>query len=217
MLHTHLLRFTNKSLCKSRMTKVRAVLERHDGGIKLVNKTIPDLVSAGSPPFLPAKHPIANLCFSLLLLSPEGVRMVRQCRCANGLIPVPDLSVTPTIPCSLWEICNFVTHTTTSKTWARNTSAWARVLSSTLVTCFPRFSLSGLLSFVLFHPMFKPSEVYVSLRIGSSGAKFLLYLILLSILNLSFAYDVGYFHGLLVHFLKTITSISCYYLLHFPS
>ena len=82
---------------------------------------------------------------------------------------------------------------------------------------FLRFPLAGLLSFVLFHPMFKPAEVYVSLRIGSSGAKFLLYLILLYILNLGFAYDADYFHSLLVHFLETVISISCYYLFHFPS
>jgi len=125
--------------------------------------------------------------------------------------------VTPTIPCRIYAICNFETHTTTSKTWARKVSAWARALSSTLVTCFPRFLLGGLLSFVLFHLMIKPPEVYVSLRIGSSGAKFLLYSILLSILNLGFAYDAGYFHGLLVHFLETAISISCYYLLYFPS
>ena len=65
--------------------------------------------------------------------------------------------------------------------------------------------------------MFNPPEVYVSLRIGSFRAKFLLYLILLSILILGFVYDAGYFHDLLIHLLGTVISISYYYLFHFPS
>jgi len=50
-----------------------------------------------------------------------------------------------------------------------------------LTNKFPRFPLGGLLSFVLFYPMFKPLEVSVSLRIASSRAKFLLYFGVLSI------------------------------------
>jgi len=81
-----------------------------------------------------------------------------------------------------------------------------------LTNKFPRFLLGGLLSFVLFHPMFS-----ISLRIGSFRAKFLLYLILLSILNHGFTHGAGYFHGLLVHFLEATISISYYYLFHFAS
>jgi len=85
-----------------------------------------------------------------------------------------------------------------------------------LISKIPRFPLGGLSSFVLFHPMFKPSEVSASLRIGTARAKFLLYLVLLSVLNLDFAHDAGYFDHLLVYFLEATISISCYYLFYFP-
>jgi len=84
------------------------------------------------------------------------------------------LNITLTIPCSPWAVCDFVTHITTSKTWARKVSTWARVFTSTLVTRFPLYPLGGFLSFVLFHTRFKPPDAFASLRIGSSGAKFLL-------------------------------------------
>ena len=86
-----------------------------------------------------------------------------------------------------------------------------------LINKSPWFPLGGFLSFVPFHPMFKPPKVSVSLRIGSPRAKFLIYLVLPSILNLGLAHDAGYFHSLLVHFLETTKSISYYYLFHFPS
>jgi len=120
------------------------------------------------------------------------------------------------VPCGLWAIDNLVTHVTTSKTWARNASVWVKVLTSTLVTHFPFSPLGDLLSFVLFNPRFKPSEVSISLIIGSSKVELFLCLAFFSILNLGLIDDAGHYHSLLIHFLKVGVSVPCYYLLHFP-
>ena len=100
------------------------------------------------------------------------------------------------VPCGLWAVVDLVTHMTTSKTLARNASAWAKVLMSTLVTHFPLLPLGGLLSFVLSHPKFKPPGVSISLGIGSSRVKHSLCLAFFPIFNLSFIDDAATFTAL---------------------
>ena len=126
-------------------------------------------------------------------------------------------SIALIVPCGLWTNGGPVTHVTTPKTWARNASAWAMVLTPTLVTRFSLSQLGGLLSFVLFHPKFKPPNVSVFLIIGSSRAELFRCLAFFSIFNLGLIDDAGYFHSLLIHFLKVGISVPSHYLLHFPS